>query len=276
MEEKVRSDSVESVLSPERLDIVEKDLREVGFHIIENVITPEEADEARTATLALAQADIASGQNHTYGDGKIRRVWALVSKGPIFRRLIQHPTVIAVWKRMLGADVIASTFTANIVGPGAPAGGWHIDYPYWAMQPPFPQGSLTGQTVWMLDDFTPDNGPTACIAGSHKTLRRPHPGEAEKLPMNVAVAPKGSILFTNGAIWHQCLPNKTDQARVGLLGMYNRSVIYPQEDMPRQLTDEELAGESDLLKQLLGRKIPFREPDHGVNWHRTATGFVTG
>ncbi len=82
------------------------------------------------------------------------------------------------------------------------------------------------------------------------------------------------MLFTNGAIWHQCLPNNTDESHVGFLGMYNRSVIYPQEDMSRQLTDKELEGESDLLKQLLGRKIPFRDPDHGVNRRRTETGFV--
>ena len=171
--------------------------------------------------------------------------------------------------------MIASTFTANIVGPGAPAGGWHIDYPYWAMSPPFPEGSLTGQTVWMLDDFTPDNGPTACIPNSHKMLRRPKPGEAEKHQMAVATAPKGSILFTNGAIWHQCLPNTTKQSRVGLLGMYNRSVIYPQEDMPRQLTDQQLENQSEMLKQLLGRKMQFRDPDNGLTWRRTETGFGT-
>ena len=264
---------IKSALDSERLDCVERDLSEVGFHIIKNVITPEEADEAREAIWALVDEDIANGRDHTYGDGKIRRVWGIVGKSPIFRRLIQHPTVIAVWKRMLGEDVIASTFTANIVGAGAPAGGWHIDYPYWAMQPPFPSGSLTGQTVWMLDAFTADNGATACIAGSHKTLRRPELGEAEGLEKSIAVAPKGSILFTNGAIWHQCLPNVTDASRVGLLGMYNRSVIYPQEDMPRQLTDAQLASESDILKQLLGRNIPFRDVDQGHNWHRTDRGF---
>ena len=174
---------------------------------------------------------------------------------------------------MLGEDMIASTFTANIVGPDAPAGGWHIDYPYWAMQSPFPSGSLTGQTVWMLDEFTADNGATACIAESHKTHRRPELGEAEGQEMSVAIAPKGSILFTNGAIWHQCLPNTTDAPRVGLLGMYNRSVIYPQEDMPRQIADDVLANESDTLKQLLGRNIPFRHPDEGQNWYRTESGF---
>ena len=264
---------IRSALDSEMLDRVEHDLREDGFHIIENVITPEEADEAREAVWKLVEADIANGHDHSYGDGKIRRVWALVGKAPIFRQFIQHPTVVAVWKRMLGEDVIASTFTANIVGPGAPAGGWHIDYPYWAMQAPFPSGSLTGQTVWMLDDFTVENGATACIPGSHKTLRRPELGEAEGLEMAVATAPKGSIMFTNGAIWHQSRPNLTEAPRVGLLGMYNRSVIYPQEDMPRQLTDAELAGESDTLKQLLGRNITFRDPDHGQNWHRTDIGF---
>lgn len=272
----MKTEALSTALSPEQLDAIEEALRTAGFYILEHVITPEEAEYARTATLALAETDMARGAHHTYGNGNIRRVWALVGKGEIFRRLIQHPTVIAVWQRVLGPDVIASTFTANIVGPGAPAGGWHIDYPYWAMQPPFPDGFLTGQTVWMLDDFTSDNGATACIAGSHKTLRPPQRGEAEQLPMEVAVGSQGSVLFTNGAIWHQCLPNSTDQPRVGLLGMYNRSVVFPQEDMPRQLSEEELADESDLLKQLLGRRIPFRDPNHGLTWRRTATGFEQG
>ena len=262
-------------ISSERLDLAEKDLRTVGFHIVENVITAEEADKAREATLALAKTEIKNGKGSIYGGDKIRRVFALVSKDAIFCQLIQHPTVMAIWKRFLGEDVIASTFTANIVGAGAPAGGWHIDYPYWAMSPPFPEGALTGQTVWMLDDFTPDNGPTACIPKSHKMLRPPTPREADKHKMVVATAPKGSILFTNGAIWHQCLPNTTSQPRVGLLGMYNRSVIYPQEDMPRELTDQQLEGQSDILKQLLGRKIQFRDPDNGINWRRTETGFDT-
>lgn len=264
---------IKSALDSERLDHVENDLRELGYHIIENVISPDEADEAREVIWKLIDEDIENGQDHSYGDGKIRRVWAIVGKSPIFRHFIQHPTVIAVWKRMLGEDVIASTFTANVVGPGAPTGGWHIDYPYWAMQTPFPAGSLTGQTVWMLDDFTIENGATACIPESHKTLRRPELGEAEGKESVVATGQKGSIMFTNGAIWHQSRPNNTDSPRVGLLGMYNRSVIYPQEDMPRQLTDEELMKESDVLKQLLGRTIPFRDPDHGRNWHRTEGGF---
>jgi len=260
-------------LTSEQIDAVEEALRTVGFYIMENVLTPAEADAARASTLALAENDIARDHHPVYGDAKIRRVWALASKGPLFRQLIQHPKIIAIWQRVLGEDVISSSFTANIVGPKAPEGGWHVDYPYWAMQAPFPDGFICGQTVWMLDDFTAENGATVCIAGSHRNLRPPLPEELENQQLSIAAAPKGSVLFTNGAIWHQCLPNQTDRARVGLLAMYNRSVIYPQEDMPRQLTDAELQGESDLLKQLLGRKLQYRDDDHGLNWQRTATGF---
>ena len=108
---------IRSALDSERLDRVEGDLREVGFHIIENVISDDEADEAREVIWKLVEEDIANGFDHSYGDGKIRRVWAIVAKAPIFRRFIQHPTVVAVWKRMLGEDVIASTFYSEYRRP---------------------------------------------------------------------------------------------------------------------------------------------------------------
>lgn len=100
------------------------------------MISAEEADAARRAVQKLAEDDRTRGHHPVYGEGRIRRVWNLVGKDEIFRRLVQHPLIIAVWMRILGVDLIASSFTANIVGPGAPAGGWHSDYPYWMMRPP--------------------------------------------------------------------------------------------------------------------------------------------
>jgi hypothetical protein len=50
-----------SNLTIEQIDAVEEALRTVGFYIMENVLTPAEADAARTSTLALAENDIARG-----------------------------------------------------------------------------------------------------------------------------------------------------------------------------------------------------------------------
>ena len=58
---------IKSALDSERLDLVEHNLREVGFHIIENVITAEEADEAREAVWKMVEEDIANGHDHSYG-----------------------------------------------------------------------------------------------------------------------------------------------------------------------------------------------------------------
>jgi len=215
------------VASIHGLDRVEKILRSAGTCTIANVISATEADAARLAVQRHAEADRVRGHHHVYGDGKIRRVWGLVSKDAIFRHLIQHPLVLAIWKRILGEDLIASSFTANIVGPGAPGGGWHADYPYWMMCPPFPVGFLAAQTIWMLDDFTPQNGATVWIPGSQDLLRQPTPKEIKGRKTAIAQAPKGSVFFGHAAIWHQCLPNHTGSERIGLLGMYARSIIHP-------------------------------------------------
>ena len=58
---------IKSALNSERLDLVEHDLREIGFHIIENVITVEEADEARETIMHLVDEDIRNGLDHSYG-----------------------------------------------------------------------------------------------------------------------------------------------------------------------------------------------------------------
>jgi hypothetical protein len=261
--------------SAQGLDRVEAIIRRAGTCTITNVISAAEADAARLAVQKLAEADRARGHHPVYGDGKIRRVWGLAGKDPIFRRLIQHPLVVAIWKRILGENLIASSFTANIVGPGAPDGGWHVDYPLYMMRPPFPGGFLSTQTIWMLDDFTPENGATIWIPGSQRLLRPPTPHEIKGQKTAIARAPKGSVFFANAAIWHQCLANHTDTERIGLLAMYAHSFIHPQEDMPRQLTDEQLQGESDLLKQLLGRDVIYRDEDQdlGFSRRRTDNGF---
>ena len=82
---------IKSALNSERLDLVEHDLREVGFHIIENVISAEEANEAREAIWEMVEEDVNNGRDHSYGNGKIRRVWAIVGKSPIFRKANSTP-----------------------------------------------------------------------------------------------------------------------------------------------------------------------------------------
>ena len=46
----------------------------------------------------------------------------------------------------------------NSLGPGTPGGAWHVDAPLGQLPEPLPDFVLTTQNIWMVEDFTPDNG----------------------------------------------------------------------------------------------------------------------
>ena len=66
-------------------------------------------------------------------------MWNLVNKGRIYEEMIQLPQVLALQEYLLGDNCILSSFTVNHIGPGAPAGALHIDFPLGS----FPQAAAT-------------------------------------------------------------------------------------------------------------------------------------
>ena len=163
--------------------------------------------------------------------------------------------MVAVWQKYLGADVICSTWSGNTVFPGHAAYDWHADYPYWAMTPPWPAGNFTGQTIWLLDDFTEENGGTGVIPHSHRKLHPPDPAtrRGPRDDAEILQARRGSVVLLHGGLWHSARPNRSDSPRSALLGMYIRPVCVPMENMRGQLETIAKDGPvSDLARQLLG------------------------
>ena len=58
---------------------------------------------------------------------------------------------------------------AKILMPSCSAGGLHVDYPYWAMDPGMPVSpALMMQVIWMMEPFSKDNGGTWVAPGSQR------------------------------------------------------------------------------------------------------------
>ena len=58
---------------------------------------------------------------------------------------------------------------AKILMPGCSAGGLHVDYPYWAMDPGMPVSpALMKQVIWMMEPFSKDNGGTWVALASQR------------------------------------------------------------------------------------------------------------
>ncbi|MEM7126042.1 MAG: phytanoyl-CoA dioxygenase family protein [Chloroflexota bacterium] len=236
-------------LDQTNLDSLATQLDENGYVIIPSVITPEKADEARNVLEKLLEGESTESDRVA----KTQRVGRIAVKHPIFLELMVHPFVVAFWRNYLGEDTICSTWSANTAYPGFDRFGWHSDYPYWSITPPWPTGRIAGQTLWLLDDFTEENGGTGVLPKSHKRLCPPPKREIGWIDeAKILTGVRGSIMVMHGACWHTARPNSTDKMRSALLGMYMRPCFIPQEDMQGQLA--ELEDPPELVQQLMGAK----------------------
>jgi ectoine hydroxylase-related dioxygenase (phytanoyl-CoA dioxygenase family) len=71
--------------------------------------------------------------------------------------------------------------------------------------------------LWMLDDFTPENGATRVVPGSHRIKRPPAKNFSQPLANHrdekIIVARAGSVLMFNGYLWHSGRRNNSNGPR---------------------------------------------------------------
>lgn len=233
-------------------DSEKSQLDEHGYVLLKNVITNDEADQLRSLSISLATKEREAGCGFMYFEDCAQRVWNLVNKGELFEKAIQHPRILAPIEYLIGEDCTLSSFSVNVIGPGAPDGGLHIDYPLSAMPTPRPSFPIVANSVWFLDDFTLENGATSCVPGSHRRLEAmPEPGVEYDDEVQIP-GPKGSVLIVNGSAWHGSSANCTDRDRVALLGFFCRAFMKPQQDHAKLASDTVLNRAAPRLKRLLG------------------------
>ena len=224
-----------------------------GFVLLESLIPSDTTTQLREHSLSLATAEQRDGKGHLYlTDNTAQRVWNLVDKGEIFEEAIQQPKMLAAMEYLLGADCTLSSFTVNVLYPGAPDTGLHIDYPLAGLPTPRPNFPMVANSVWFLDDWTLENGATSCVPGSHQRLEAlPEPYVEYDDELQIC-APRGSVLIVNGATWHGSSENRTNEPRVGLLGFFCRSILKPQQAHLELVSDDVVSRATPTLKRLLG------------------------
>ena len=90
---------------------------------------------------------------------------------------------------------------------------------------PLPATCFVLNSVYMLTDFTRDNGATLLLPFSHHSRRRPRRGAAYR-GLVAAEAPRGSAVIFHGGIWHATGKNTTrDQPRLGVSVVYHHPCL---------------------------------------------------
>ena len=210
--------------------------------------------------------------------GVNQRLWMLINKGRVFHEVLFQERVREVIGHVLGEEYLLSSFTANIAKPGGVKMDLHTDQ--WWMPAPvrpgrkaLPVGSITREqfdvdsneaspmiapaaavnVLWMLVDFTPGNGATRVVPGSHLFGRQPH-GTSDMEAVS-AEGPAGTALIIDARIWHGTGANVTGGERLALLTTFCGPQFRPQENFTVGTSPEVLREASPGLLALLGFKV---------------------
>jgi ectoine hydroxylase-related dioxygenase (phytanoyl-CoA dioxygenase family) len=189
-----------------------------------------------------------------------RRLANLVDKGEVFRRAIVLAPVIGLVRHVLGADAKLSSLNARSADPQSAVGQpLHVDMAAIADA----KGYWVCNTVWMLDDFTRENGATRLVPGSHLWGKRPQDVLDDPLaphPEEILLTGKaGSVAVMNSHMWHGGTANRTPAARLAMHAFYCRRDKPQQQYQKRLLRPAVQAGLTPELRALLAIDDPLND-----------------
>jgi ectoine hydroxylase-related dioxygenase (phytanoyl-CoA dioxygenase family) len=219
-------------------------LHEAGCCRLSGLIEGSQLTELRRLVHERAARERRDGNDYCYSDGVHQRVWMLVDRGAPFLALAADATARRVVAAVLGPDALLSNLSANITGPGGSAMAPHWDQD-WAPRP-WPH-ALVAHVIYMLDDFTIDNGATVVAPGSHRTDK-----PAAQVALVPATGPAGTALVIDGRLWHGTGLNRSTGTRSGLLTYYCRPFVRQQENFALSLTPAVRAELTEPQRSLLG------------------------
>lgn len=234
-----------------------RDLEEHGLCLLGDALSPREVEETRQRLVEQAEGEVANGVPYhdggAPGDGSRQpnqRIWNLINKGEVFRRIPVSPGTLSLVRALLGPDILLSSMTANIARKGGAPMALHTDQNYVPLETPYP---MVADVAWMLVDFTEENGATRVIPGSHRWNRLPEPGE--RYETVAAAAPAGAALVFDGRLWHGTGANVTDAPRYAVFTYFCRAFVRQQENFSLSISPPVLDHCSPELKSLLGFQV---------------------
>ncbi len=183
-----------------------------------------------------------------------RRLANLAAKGEIFQRAFADPQILELIAHILGPRFKLASLNARTAEPNDQGmQPLHVDMG--AL--PDEQGYSVANVVWMLDDFTPENGAMRAVPGSHRSGQRP-PGESH--PEEVLVTGKaGTVCVMNAHLWHGGTMNRTSAPRRALHSFYCRWDLPQQQYQKRLIPAGIQAAFSPEIRALLALDDPHND-----------------
>ncbi len=230
------------------LEDLKQEMDQNGYCILRDLVAPQQMEKLHQRIDSQANAELELGVSNLdqvqSEDDKNQWVYMLINKGEIFQQLFEQPLVHEIVKHVLGPDFLLSDFSATITRPGNSQMGLHKDQ-WWLPESRLPDqpyqrcGDMNRSDVkkgqpnvsttpiappvvcnalWMVSDFSAENGGTRIVPGSHLSGINPEPfGEYQTIN---ATGKAGSVVIFEGRTWHAADINTSDGSRYGITTYY--------------------------------------------------------
>jgi len=121
-------------------------------------------------------------------------------------------------------------------------------------------GYYVCNSVWMLDDFTPENGATRIVPGSHRWRRLPRPDFFDRHPEErLVLGNAGDVVVMNAHMWHGGTANRTAVPRRAMHVYYTRFDQPQQQYQKRWVSAEVQSRLSPEARRILALDDPLND-----------------
>lgn len=244
-----------------------------GYVVLPEFMSQPFLEEVRMRVEELFAQEGCRAGSEFKQEPRTRRLANLVDKGEVFARAIAMRDILERVGEVLGPLFKLSSLNVRSANP-------HSDW----VQPlhadmgalPDEQGYWVCNTVWMLDEFTADNGAIRMVPGSHRWGKLPQdvlPDPAIPHPDEILLTgAAGTVVAMNAHMWHGGTANRTAAHRRAMHGFFCRWDKPQQQYQKRLIRPEVQSGLTSQLRRLLALDDPLNDELSATGGNRS--GFM--
>ena len=185
-----------------------------GYCVLEDRI-PEDLAQSMAERFLKLHAD-PKYQPYNTGDQYYQTLFGMLNLDDRVWTCASHPDTVAIAQHFLGPNCRVPDACSKPTWPDAPHGGLHVDSAgNFAEVPDVP---WMINSIWMLTEFTVENGATGVVPMSHRSrLKGPPPNITPDSPLIKPITGRpGTVMMWHGGLFHMASANTSNQIRVGL------------------------------------------------------------
>ncbi len=235
-------------LSPEEKAFLDSE----GYLPLRGVLSMEEVETIRAELARMMEEEGENAGKEVHQEAGTERLSDLVNKAPVFSVALNRPRVLAGIAHVLQYDLKLSSLNARAALPGQGLQALHAD---WGRLET-PGEYQVCNSIWLLDDFTLQNGATRVVPGTH--LQQAMPKDVlsdprESCPQEIILTGSaGDVVIFNAHVWHGGTLNRTEHPRRAMHGYFTRRSRPQQLDQVRYLRPETAQRLSQAERVILG------------------------